>query len=151
MTKQNKIKKTYHLEADVVQMVEELRVHYGVNYNTLANNVFKFAYKQMKNDVSFSNTEDLKKVLDFFKERLNNKDKEILELKEVINRMIDKNKSIEEDLGKYIDKTNKAINVINQHTETINSSKEFSSGLRKDVDELIEHKNKKLFAFSNKG
>lgn len=131
-------------------MVEELRVHYGVNYNTLANNVFKFAYKQMKNDVSFSNTEDLKKVLDFFKERLNNKDKEILELKEVINRMIDKNKSIEEDLGKYIDKTNNAINVINQHTETINSSKEFSSGLRKDVDELIEHKNKKLFAFSNK-
>lgn len=151
MTRQNKIKKTYHLEADVVQMVEELRVHYGVNYNTLANNVFKFAYKQMKNDVSFANTEDLKKVLDFFKERLDNKDKEILELKEEMKRMIDKSKNIEDDLDKNIQKTNKAVNIINQHTNDIQGNKEVSIGLRKDVNELIEHKNKKIFGFGNKG
>lgn len=150
MNKQNRVKKTYHIEADVVEMIEELRVYYGVNYNALANNVFKTAYKQMKKDVSFSNTEDLKKVLDYFKEKLDNREKEILELKEAMNRIVDKNKILEENLGKNIEKTNKAIIIVNQHKEYIQNNKEISSVLRKDVDELIEHKNKKIFGFIGK-
>lgn len=145
MTRQNKIKKTYHLEADIVLMVEEMRKHYVCNYNQLINNILRNAYKQMQNDVSFANTQDIKTVLDYFKERLDNRDKEVLEFKKTIDELIEKNKHLEDCLDKNTEKLNKAVNAINQHRNDIDNNKKISDGLRKDVDEI---KNKKIFGFS---
>lgn len=151
MNKQNKIKKTYQIEADVVEMLEELRVYYGTNYNTLINNIIKSSYKQMNNNISFSNTEDLKKVLDYFKDSLDRKDKEISDMKDLLNNINKINSNLSEDIIYLKDRDSKAVNRINQHTTTIDENKKKISLLNKKIDDYISNKNKSFLGFVKKG
>lgn len=102
MKKQNKIKKTFQIDVEAVDMLNDLVKFHGGNLGTTINQIIKHAHKQMNADLSFSNTKDIENVLQVFDERLKSYDL--------------KNKILEDEIHRLKEKLSKSVEVINRHT-----------------------------------
>lgn len=109
MKKQNKVKKTFQIDLEAVDMLNELVKFHGSNLGTTINQIIKHAHKQMNADLSFSNTRDVENVLKVFDEKLKN-----LELKNI---------HLEGEVEKLKEKLSKAVEVINRHTTELREKK----------------------------